>query len=72
MRIPACWHCGCFIKGMNSDASKTMPLLFRIVGDLAKLLPTFKMQVTEGYQDEDGFHYGKPPVAKQITWPPTE
>jgi len=63
---------------MNSETSKTAPSLFRIVGDIAKLLPTFKMRVpeglrvVEGYQDENGFHYGKQPVAKQITWPPAD
>ena len=57
---------------MNSDASQTAPLLFRIAGAIAKLLPTFELLAPEGYQDENGFHYGKRPVANHIAWPPTE
>jgi hypothetical protein len=58
---------------MNSDTAQSVPLLFRIVGAIAKLRPTFNLlQVPEGYQDENGFHYGKPPVAQEIVWPPSE
>ena len=54
---------------MNSETSQTVPLLLRIVGAIAKFRPTFEIQVPEGYQDENGFHYGKQPDANEIVWP---
>ena len=57
---------------MNAAPSKTAPLLLRIVDAIAKVRPSFKIQVPQGYQDETGFHYGVKPAQKQIAWPPTD
>jgi len=57
---------------MNANLSKTTPLLVRLAEAIGKLHFTIKIEVPEGYQDENGFHYGKEPAVKQIAWPPRD
>jgi hypothetical protein len=57
---------------MNANLSKTTPLLVRLAEAISKLHFTIKVEVPEGYQDENGFHYGKKPAVQQITWPPRD
>ena len=57
---------------MNATPSKTAPLLIRLGEVIGKLHLNINVLVPEGYQDEQGFHFGAPPAEKQITWPPED
>jgi hypothetical protein len=57
---------------MNANPCKPAPLLMRLVEAIGKLHFNIKVAVPEGYQDEQGFHFGAKPAEKQITWPPRD
>jgi len=57
---------------MNATLSKPKPLFLRVVEALGKLHFSVNVKVPEGYQDENGFHYGKEPALQQIVWPPRD
>ncbi len=57
---------------MNATRTKTTPLLVRVAEALGKLHFPIKFEVPEGYQDDNGFHYGPKPAEKKIVWPPAD
>jgi hypothetical protein len=44
---------------------------FPLAGLMAKLRNAIKMHVPEGYQDENGFHFGVKRAEKETQWPVT-
>ncbi len=55
---------------MNAAPSKTAPLLLRLVEAIVNVRLTLRLPVPEGYEDENGFHYGPQPAEQKIAWPP--
>lgn len=57
---------------MNAALTKTGSLLVRIVDALTRVRVSFDFLAPEGYEDENGFHYGAKPAQQKIAWPPAD
>ncbi len=54
---------------MSAAILKTGSMLLRMVDALARVRISFDFLAPEGYEDENGFHYGVQPAPKQISRP---
>ena len=57
---------------MNATSTKSAPALMRMAEAIAKIRISFSIPIPEGYEDENGFHYGPQPARQKIAWPPSD